>query len=479
MTDSVFAVCQMLCTLLATYLFHSTCLLVAVWVGLRISRVQNVHVIEQLWKLAAVGALITAPLQVTISAGKPVLDFTLGVRPTLASPSQVTSTTGVASVAGQRVSVTHRRPRQHPLSSRAAATTSETTSHQPALSPNVARQTDARPGNHSRLDPSVSDTGGSGARWTAAMVCSVATLSAAGLALLRLVLQSLLFRRHVRDCVPVDSGMVRETLGRVLRRAKISREIKLEESTKLREPVAFGLRRWRIVLPLGIEEKLNAEELRALLGHEVAHLVRGDTAWLWVGRVLCGCFAFQPLNFLARRQWQDAAEFLCDDWAVRNDANPFSLATCLTQIAQWRLDRRDLAGAMAAAGTTAAVTQRVERLLATDRSPPLPTPSRTLQLIAGCAVLALIFAGPRATWGDGGAAQVTPIRTLSAEPIRRDAVAAELEIALSELEACQQVLSTADSLKLRKMVPRLRERGAAIRRRGESLFKRVFVSTTD
>src|SRR5205807_2459997 len=92
------------------------------------------------------------------------------------------------------------------------------------------------------------------------------------------------------------------------------------------EPAAFGIGRWTIVIPGRAISDLSHDELRALLAHELAHLVRGDSLWLGVSRAVCSCLAFQPLNHLARREWQRAAEFLCDRWAVDRTGTPLALA---------------------------------------------------------------------------------------------------------------------------------------------------------
>ncbi len=142
---------------------------------------------------------------------------------------------------------------------------------------------------------------------------------------------------------------------------------RLVVSPDVSEPMACGVWSPTIILPAGCEQRLSIDELRALLAHEFAHLQRGDVFWLWIGRLLCSSFAFQPLNFVARRAWQAAAEVLCDDWAVAHDVSAVSLASCLTQVAEWTLDRR-AASALAATGSRGSLTIRIERLLA-DRTP--------------------------------------------------------------------------------------------------------------
>src|SRR5204863_4151691 len=129
------------------------------------------------------------------------------------------------------------------------------------------------------------------------------------------------------------------------------------------EPAAFGISQWTIVLPARAEHELSEDELRALLAHELAHLVRGDSMWLCVSRLVCSCLAFQPLNHLARREWQRAAEFLCDRWAVRRTGTPLALARCLTEVAGWRVSGRASAALLAATGRKSGLADRIERLL--------------------------------------------------------------------------------------------------------------------
>lgn len=187
------------------------------------------------------------------------------------------------------------------------------------------------------------------------------------LGVLRLIRQSILFRRFLSQTCVVERGPLRRELDCLLREVGVRRRVTLLLSPQDSEPVAFGLFHWRIVLPKGIEQTLPHDNLRALLAHELAHLVRGDTVWLWVGRLLCSCCAFQPLNFLARRRWQQAAEFQCDDWAVRHGATPLALARCLTEVAERRLVRPLAVPALPAGGAGSTLSKRVERLVRNDR----------------------------------------------------------------------------------------------------------------
>jgi beta-lactamase regulating signal transducer with metallopeptidase domain len=167
--------------------------------------------------------------------------------------------------------------------------------------------------------------------------------------------------RHARPW-PKD-GKVAALLEELCVARVVRRSIALLISPHNREPASSGLLRWKIFLPEGIENRLTEEELRAVLAHELAHLVRGDVAWLWIGRFLGAAFAFQPLNRLARRRWSRAAEFACDQWALDQGVKPLTLARTLTALAELRL--RPQPGLALSAGTSRQghLSDRVERLL--------------------------------------------------------------------------------------------------------------------
>ncbi len=166
------------------------------------------------------------------------------------------------------------------------------------------------------------------------------------------------------------------------------------------------------MLPQALIPTLQPDELRALLGHEVAHLARGDALWLWLGRILCACFAFQPLNFLARGQLRLAAEFLCDEWAVRNSASRFALARCLTRVAEWTGHLAPQPLELAALGPRSNLSERVERLILEPRRADRWDSGRRRWLVWAAAFVAAF-----------GLECSAPRTSLLAEPPRRAAEA--------------------------------------------------------
>jgi WD40 repeat protein/beta-lactamase regulating signal transducer with metallopeptidase domain len=74
--------------------------------------------------------------------------------------------------------------------------------------------------------------------------------------------------------------------------------------------------RARVLLPARLLERLDDEQIAALLTHELAHVRRGDP---WVRRLeflALGLYWWYPLAWWARRRLQAAEEECCDAWVV-------------------------------------------------------------------------------------------------------------------------------------------------------------------
>ena len=207
--------------------------------------------------------------------------------------------------------------------------------------------------------------------WTEALTMGVSSEVALPLAgiLVAWMLAGLLFVamplirlfRQSRSFVACDDVRLLEIFNNFLSSRKIRKRIQLMQSDLIDQPMACGWIRKRIVLNPGVADQLNDQEFEGLIAHEVAHLVRGDWFWLVVGRLFCTCFAFQPLNFLARNRWMSAGEEACDQWAVHSGVQPLTLAKCLTKVAEWQNSNR-VSISLSVSGSSSVVF-RVESLL--------------------------------------------------------------------------------------------------------------------
>ena len=442
---------EWLLTCSATYLVHSSVLLVGALLVLRLGRFNSHVLAERMWKFAAVSGCLTTALQITL------MDSSFGWRFDCAFPAQASAESTAADEAIRELPVVEESSATVESSENGAAVTlgsevpgARVTDVELANMPIVDLTAGASTqisGEHPAWDVETSQEPHLGASHTpsslegligvnaaesvvthaatrdvrsvtaiqdsavsgpvvpfaaAVSVAVVVTLSALGI--LRLVLQCLRFRRQVRLFELLETGVARKCLDKLASKARLKKPILLFESGHLDEPMAFGVFNWHIVIPRGIESSFAQDELRAMLAHEMAHLVRGDGWWLWIGRALCSCLAIQPLNLLARRKWQSAGEHQCDAWAVEHLVKPLALARCLTTVAEWKLDRRSSAIGLSVAGNRSALSDRIERL--TARSPKADPwrlrGRRRVQYSVAIGVLCLLaIHGPRFEFSSG------------------------------------------------------------------------------
>ena len=238
------------------------------------------------------------------------------------------------------------------------------------------------------------------ASWPAAAAILWLVLAGGLLALYFLRLERL--RGRLRDREPVTDPRATRALAALGGTAALNPPPRLTESHNLGSPVALGAgTRREICVPVRALHELDEGELRALLGHEVAHHLRRDTIRLALLHVLQAVFFFQPLLRLAVREVRIAAEELCDDWAASHACDHFAMASCLTEVARWVV-RRDRHSPVPCIGRRRSQLElRVRRLMKEQRS--LRTVSRPWRhaSVAGLLVLAPLIAPAVAPGADG------------------------------------------------------------------------------
>ena len=200
-------------------------------------------------------------------------------------------------------------------------------------------------------------------------------------------------RRRLADRTPVVDPRASEALASICGRAALDPLPRLTESHNLGSPVALGVgNRREICVPVRALHELDEDELRALLGHEVAHHLRRDPIRLAVLNILQAVLFFQPLFRLAVREVRLAAEELCDDWAASQCEDRFAMASCLAEVARWvmRSDRHSPVPGIG--GRRSQLELRVRRLLNDRRSLQAPSHRWQHASATGLLFLALAFA---------------------------------------------------------------------------------------
>lgn len=292
---------QGLAAWLLTYALHSTILLGAAWATLRFRRVGPAAA-DVIWKVAMVGGLVTATVQGAFAV-RPAGSFALH----RAAPSSTESSLRSVGIDGAAIPLAI--PVSEPAPQETVAGGHEASGEAPTVG--ATRPAFTVPSLASLISIS----------WLV-----VAVLLVAGYAARRLVLVGRLGDRRLVGDLRV-TGLL-ETL-----RAETGVEapIRLTTSRSISSPVALGS---EICLPTAVLEELEPEQQRAMLAHELAHIVRRDPQWLAAACLFERAFFFQPLNRLARRGVQSSAEYLADEWAARR-AGGVPLARALVKVAEW------------------------------------------------------------------------------------------------------------------------------------------------
>jgi hypothetical protein len=173
-------------------------------------------------------------------------------------------------------------------------------------------------------------------------------------------------RYRLANRTRIVAGPLRNTLNGLCREAGVNFEVRLSSSAGVGVPLAFGIFRPEICLPVRALTDLTANQQTGMLAHELAHITRRDPVWLTLAHIIQNVFFFQPLNRLARVRIQEISEFACDSLAAGRGGGSLPLARCLTEVAGWSLVSRERFGAVGAAGmagSPSTLTKRIDRLL--------------------------------------------------------------------------------------------------------------------
>ena len=342
---------------LLTYTLHSTLLLGLAWLLTR-RLVETPARREQLWKAALVGGLVTTTLQTALPFEPVSGVMSLARRAGVASvPRLPAAGTPVQAWTGIRPDA---------IAGRATAPAGPALERAPAPAPAPALPSPAP----AATDP-VSSTRG--------LTLALAGWGVIGGGLFLLFLaQRRRAMRGIGPRRPVVEPRLLQLLSDLRRQAGVRRPVRLTQAAGLTSPVALG---WNeIVLPEAVLTELDGSQQKCLLAHELAHLVRRDPFWLALGCSLERLLFFQPLNRLARIRLQEAAEYLCDDWAVHRTGSGVSLATCLVKVAEWVTTPPQPVPLAGMAERRSQLVIRIHRLI---EGRPMPSSPRSLWFAAG------------------------------------------------------------------------------------------------
>lgn len=110
--------------------------------------------------------------------------------------------------------------------------------------------------------------------------------------------------QHSRFCAKVlASGRAKGVAGG---------HVQMIESRHAAGPLAFGVVRRYVAMPVDFRDRYDEREQALALAHELGHHARGDLLANWVALVVLGCHWFNPVAWRAFRAFRADQEMACD-----------------------------------------------------------------------------------------------------------------------------------------------------------------------
>jgi TonB family protein len=192
-------------------------------------------------------------------------------------------------------------------------------------------------------------------------------------------------RRHAQPLTL--SGDQQTRLDRFRLQFRISRPVEVGESAAITGPLSLGITRPALLLPAGFLHKVAAEDLDAVLAHELAHIRRRDFALNLVCGVVALPTAWHPLLWLTRSRITETREMICDALAANAVQGSENYARSLLRLAAMLPDRA-APGILHAIGIfDANIFER--RIMNLMRKHPAVPGLHRVALATACALIAL------------------------------------------------------------------------------------------
>jgi beta-lactamase regulating signal transducer with metallopeptidase domain len=261
------------------------------------------------------------------------------------------------------------------------------------------------------------------ARGWLAGVCLLALRIAFGL----LLIEGL--RRRNLSALPAD---IVAMCRKLQQRLGISRAVDYFECRLVTVPSVIGFIRPVVLLPMRALTGLSAEQLEAVIAHELGHVRRFDVAVNLFQVIVETLFFFHPAVWWLNKRIRAEREDCCDDVAVAACGRQVSYARALATMASWC----DIP-ALAMAATGSPVAARVARLLGVSQPRPA---ARSAGVITATVVLAgALLAGVASVSlakPELDAAAPTPVTSPVVEaavPVAREPVAAPAPLVVAQV----------------------------------------------
>lgn len=151
-----------------------------------------------------------------------------------------------------------------------------------------------------------------------------------------------------------------ERMTMLSRKLGLTARVVLAESARVYTPMVVGVVRPFIILPAGLISGLNAEQLEAILLHELMHIRRNDFLLNLFQSLLEALLFFNPFVWMISAILRTEREHCCDDAVIVNGANTKAYVRALAALEE---SRSTNTLALSFAGNKNQLLERIKRLM--------------------------------------------------------------------------------------------------------------------
>ncbi|QKJ29472.1 M48 family metalloprotease [Mucilaginibacter mali] len=177
------------------------------------------------------------------------------------------------------------------------------------------------------------------------------------------------------------------------KKMNISRFVKVAFSQYIDVPCITGFIKPIILLPCTISTYLSADEIQAILLHELAHIRRNDYLLNLLQQAIGILLFFNPFSILINRIINRERENCCDDVVVQTTGSPLIYAQALLKLEQNK--QADWQLALAATGKQYHLLNRIERIMKTKKSTVNIRPALIALALLTCSLTSIAWFNPK------------------------------------------------------------------------------------
>ena len=193
------------------------------------------------------------------------------------------------------------------------------------------------------------------------------------------------------------SSELQQQVNKFAAKLGISKKIQIGLSKLVNVPCMTGYLKPMILLPFTLQTYLSANEIEAIILHELAHIKRNDYLLNILQQVIAILLFFNPCAQLINKLINEERENACDDLVVKAEAEPITYAKALLKLAQYSQNDRKLA--LAATGKKYHLLNRIERIMKSKNTKSSARPALLAMLIFTVSMGAVALLNPQIAQG--------------------------------------------------------------------------------